>query len=42
VPAGAPSGLWREALGHPDASVTDGRLRLTLPALGGQVLLAGR
>jgi cyclomaltodextrinase len=42
LPAGAPAQLWRDALGHADVSVTDGRLRLSLPALGGQVLLAGR
>ena len=42
LPAGAPGGMWRDALTQADASVTDGRLRLNLPALGGQVLLAGR
>jgi glycosidase len=42
LPGGAPRGPWRDALGQPEATVTDGRLRLNLPALGGQVLLAGR
>lgn len=41
LPAGAPADPWHDALAGTALGAVGGRLTLTLPALGGQVLLAG-
>ena len=39
LPGSAPAGVWPVAWGDSPATVQDGRMTLTLPALGGQVLV---
>ncbi|MCY7314770.1 MAG: hypothetical protein LH480_03895 [Rubrivivax sp.] len=40
LPAGAPLGVWRDALAPGGADVTQQGLRLVVPALGGRVLIS--
>lgn len=39
LPTGAPAGAWAAAWGDSPATAQDGRMTLTLPALGGRVLV---